>query len=212
MQNELSSMLYAVVRNQALHAKWLNTFSYLEYIGFRKIVKSQKMEEITGEVLEHAIEEGRHALLLKRIALKIGGSEFNSYRETTLFCPNEAEAYFQGLDQTCENKLSYESNDGLRAKLIYLYVTLLVEERALEVYSVYQKVLAEADQKLPLNGLLAEEERHLASVQASLRLYDPNFERHFSELKAVENKLSQKFLTALDLDLKRTRSDFEVFA
>ena len=56
------------MRNPNLHARWLNMFSYLEYIGFRKIVKSQGAENLSLETLGHAVEEGRHALMLKKFA------------------------------------------------------------------------------------------------------------------------------------------------
>ena len=61
-QDRLESLIGAVVADRALHARWLNTFSYLEYVGFRKIVKSQRAEGLTAAILGHACEEARHAL------------------------------------------------------------------------------------------------------------------------------------------------------
>ena len=40
--NCLEGLISQIVADPALHARWLNTFSYLEYVGFRKIVKSQR--------------------------------------------------------------------------------------------------------------------------------------------------------------------------
>jgi hypothetical protein len=78
-ENRLESLVDKIVADQVLHARWLNTFSYLEYVGFRKIVKSQKAEALTAAILGHACEEGRHALGLKKLALRLGGAEFDSY-------------------------------------------------------------------------------------------------------------------------------------
>lgn len=39
-QNRLEDLVERIVADPALHARWLNTFSYLEYVGIRKIVKS----------------------------------------------------------------------------------------------------------------------------------------------------------------------------
>jgi hypothetical protein len=54
-QDRLESLIGAVVADPALHARWLNTFSYLEYVGFRKIVKSQRAEVLTAAILGHAL-------------------------------------------------------------------------------------------------------------------------------------------------------------
>jgi len=40
--NCLEGLISQIVADPALHARWLNTFSYLEYVGFRKILKSQR--------------------------------------------------------------------------------------------------------------------------------------------------------------------------
>ncbi len=101
-QDRLEDLIGTIVADPALHARWLNTFSFLEYIGFRKIVKSQRAEVLTAAVLGHACEEGRHALGLKKLAVKLGGSAFNSYAPEALLCGEEAAAYFQDLDQACE--------------------------------------------------------------------------------------------------------------
>jgi hypothetical protein len=58
-QNPIETAIAAIVVDKKLHARWLNTFSYLEYIGFRKIVKSQMAEALTNKVISHALEEGR---------------------------------------------------------------------------------------------------------------------------------------------------------
>jgi hypothetical protein len=57
-QNPVETAIAAIVVDKKLHARWLNTFSYLEYIGFRKIVKSQMAEALTNKVISHALEEG----------------------------------------------------------------------------------------------------------------------------------------------------------
>jgi hypothetical protein len=83
-QNRLEDLVERIVADPALHARWLNTFSYLEYVGFRKIVKSQRAEVLTAAILGHACEEGRHALGLKKLAIKLGGARFDSYAPETL--------------------------------------------------------------------------------------------------------------------------------
>jgi len=195
-QDRLEDLIGAVVADPALHARWLNTFSYLEYVGFRKIVKSQRTEVLTAAILGHACEEGRHALGLKKLAIKLGGAQFDSYAPETLLCGEEAEAYFQDLDQACDAAFADRSGEQ-RGKLTYCYVTWLVERRALDVYQVYKRALGESEIARKLGGLLAEETKHLADVEALLHAGDPDFSTRSTEFKAVEAALYQNFIDAL---------------
>ncbi len=199
-ENRLDGLISEIVADQALHAKWLNTFSFLEYVGFRKIVKSQKAEALSGAVLNHALEEGRHALGLKKLAVKLGGPAFNSYAPEALLCGEEAEAYFQSLDAACDEALS-DHPEAERAKLVYCYVTWLIERRALGVYGAYKKALGDSEVARKLDGLLAEESRHLADVETSLHAGDPGFSARSVAFEAVEAGLYAAFVEALARDL-----------
>ncbi|MDQ6867976.1 MAG: hypothetical protein M3178_06080 [Pseudomonadota bacterium] len=201
-QNRLESLVDRIVADPALHARWLNTFSYLEYVGFRKIVKSQRAEVLTAAILGHACEEGRHALGLKKLAVKLGGAEFDSYAPEVLLCGEEAEAYFQDLDKACDEALAGRSGEE-RGKLTYCYVTWLVERRALDVYQGYKRALGGSEIARKLGGLLAEETKHLADVEAVLHTGDPEFSTRSKEFEAVEAALYQNFVSALTRTLAR---------
>jgi hypothetical protein len=199
-QDRLESLVAKIAADPALHARWLNTFSYLEYVGFRKIVKSQRAEALTAAILGHACEEGRHALVLKKLAVKIGGGEFDSYRPEVLLCGEEAEGYIQGLDQSCEEAFA-DRSEAERAKLTYGYVTWLVERRALDVYQTYKKALGETGVARKLTSLLAEEVKHLSDIEALLHASDPEFAAQSKEFQAVEAGLYQNFIDALTREL-----------
>lgn len=201
MGDKLAILLTGIVSDSDLHAKWLNTFSYLEYIGFRKIVKSQGGDRLDAETLAHAVEEGRHALLLKKLALKTGGSKYNTYALDALLCGAEAEGYFQTLDNACESQVRFQAPNQDCVRLTYLYVTWLVELRALSVYGLYQEALRAAGIPAPLNGLLAEEDKHLGAVERELFALDPDFAERAAKLKEMEASLYQDFLFALARDL-----------
>lgn len=201
-QDRLQSLVASIVAEPALHARWLNTFSYLEYVGFRKIVKSQRAETLSAAILGHACEEGRHALSLKKLAIKLGGAPFDSYQPEVLLCGEEAEAYLQDLDKACEEAFA-ERPDEERARLTYGYVTLLVERRALDVYNTYKKVLGETEITRKLTSLLAEEVKHLADIEGLLQTADPAFAVRSKEFEAVEARLYQNFIDALTRELAR---------
>lgn len=197
MHRKIEEFLPLIVKSDELHAKLLNTFSFLEYIGFRKIVKSQRAEDLDCETLGHAIEEGRHALLLKKLAVKVGGSRFDSYTASELMAGEDAEDYFQSLDAACEKLLEGQIAGASLTRLTYLYVTWLIELRALSVYGAYQKAARENGMQPPLGGLLAEEDRHLEAVENELRARDERFARRSVEMKALEETFYQIYLLAL---------------
>jgi len=201
-QDRLENLIGVVVADPALHARWLNTFSYLEYVGFRKIVKSQRAEVLTAAILGHACEEARHALGLKRLAIKLGGAPFDSYAPEVLLCGEEAEAYFQDLDKACDEAFAGRS-EAERGNLTYCYVTWLVERRALDVYQIYKRALGESEIARKLGGLLAEEIKHLADVEALLLAGDPEFSTRSKGFEAVEAALYQNFIDALTRTLAR---------
>jgi hypothetical protein len=194
--NCLEGLISQIVADPALHARWLNTFSYLEYVGFRKILKSQRAEVLTTAILTHACEEGRHALGLKKLAVKLGGAGFDSYAPQVLLCGEEAEAYFQDLDQFCDEAFADRSADE-RVRLAYGYVTWLVERRALDVYGLYKSALGDSEIARKLSSLLAEETKHLSDIEALLQAADPAFSTRSKEFEAVENSLYEVFLAAL---------------
>jgi hypothetical protein len=200
LQQRFEQLVTLVVSDQQLHARWLNTFSFLEYIGFRKIVKSQKAEALSAEVLAHALEEGRHAMSLKKLALKIGGKAFDSYAPEAMLCGEAAEDYFQTLDHACDEALSDQSEER-RSALVYLYVTWLVEIRALEIYSAYRKVLAAVPGLQALDGLLAEEEQHLSRVAAELQKRDPDFATRSKTFSVLEAELYEKIILAFEAEV-----------
>lgn len=194
--DRLEAVIASVVKDDHVHARWLNTFSFLEYIGFRKIVKSQRAEVLNRALLTHALEEGRHALLLKKLAVKLGGQAFDFYRPETMFCSDAAKTYFRELDHGCDEKFAHLAEIE-RAKLVYLYVTWLIERRALDVYGCYKKVLGDSDLAPKLNALLAEEVGHLRAVEAGIAAGDPEHASRSREFEALEAGLYDDFVEAL---------------
>ncbi len=196
----LTKLTSTIVADPQLHARWLNTFSFLEYVGFRKIVKSQKAESLSAEVLGHALEEGLHAMSLKKLAIKIGGKAFDSYAPEAMLCGEAAEDYFQTLDHACHEALSDQSEET-RTALVYLYVTWLIEIRALDVYTEYRKALASIGYAQALDGLLAEEEQHLSRVAGALQKRDADFATRSKAFSALEAGLYEKILGAFEAEV-----------
>jgi hypothetical protein len=204
-QHRLEACVGAIVADERLHARWLNTFSYLEYVGFRKIVKSQRAEALTADILTHALEEGRHALGLKKLAIKIGGEAFAHYAPDAMLCGDEAEEYFQSLDEACDAVFA-DRPDALRARLVYCYVTWLIERRALQVYGVYKAALGASPVAARIAGLLVEEDRHLADIERDLAAADADFAARAGKLEDIEARLYETFIDALVAALARPKT------
>jgi hypothetical protein len=198
MSTELNHLLEVLVSDSQLHARFINTFSYLEYLGFRKIVKSQRSEEIDTDVLTHALEEARHALKLKRYAIKLGGPNFHRYTEEAMLCRKEAENYFKFLDESVCNSFQTFTQKEI-SRLTYLYVTLLVEIRALGIYTEYHKLAGSAGS--PFGGILLEEENHLSVVETELKSLDRDMPIRLQKFKTIENKLYELFVHALRIEI-----------
>ena len=198
--DRLASLMPIVVKDDALHARWLNTFSYLEYVGFRKIIKSQRADGLSRASLNHALEEGGHAFLLKNLAVKVGGKAFDFYTPETMLCAAAAGAYFQNLDHGCDEKFA-ALPDAERSKIVYLYVTWLIERRALDVYGRYKDVLGTSPLAPQLDDLLGEEVGHLRQVEASLAAGDPDHATRAPALEAFEQELFDTFVSALAQEL-----------
>ena len=198
--DRLAALMPIVIKDDALHARWLNTFSYLEYVGFRKIIKSQRADMLSRAFLNHALEEGGHAFLLKNMAVKVGGKAFDYYTPETMLCPEAASAYFQNLDHGCDEKFA-ALPDLERSTIVYHYVTWLIERRALDVYGRYRDALGASPLAAQLDDLLGEEVGHLRQVEALLAAGDPGHEARAPALEAFETDLFDTFVAALAREL-----------
>ncbi len=158
------SILKDIVQFPETHALFLNTLSLLEYIGARKIMKSQEESRITPTTLAHMTEEIRHAQIIKKLAVKIGGTAVKTYAEESLICGHEARAYIQAIDHAAQNVV------GLKNSWVnYLLTTLVIEERAQELYPFYDDLLKPLGLGGPLRAIFREEEEHLEQVIQSLK-------------------------------------------
>ncbi|MGP8232254.1 MAG: hypothetical protein ACLQL2_06255 [Methylovirgula sp.] len=198
--DRLASLMPIVIKDDHLHARWLNTFSYLEYVGFRKIIKSQRADVLSRAFLNHALEEGGHAFLLKNMAVKVGGKDFDFYTPETMLCAQAAGAYFQNLDHGCDEKFA-SLPDFERSKVVYLYVTWLIERRALDVYGRYKEALGASALSAQLDELLDEEVGHLRQVEAGLAAGDPEHATRARAFEALEQNLFETFVAALAQEL-----------
>ena len=190
----LLRILERVITQDSLHARWLNTLSYLEYIGTRKILKSLPSAILNKAFLEHIQEESRHSLFFKALAEKISGTE-KGYKEHELIAGIAAKNYFKQVDH-------YSVKFSFSNPLVsYLYTTYVVEQRALAVYSFYQDLLKKSKKPFSIQAVLNDEKEHLDFVIQRLKGMDPLWQKNLDEISHFEHQKYFSLLVEVEKDV-----------
>lgn len=191
----LAEMLKGIVADDALHAKWLNTLSYLENCGARKIAACEHPTLVKEEMLKHASEEFRHAHYLKRQIEKVSHKSMDSYCVEYMLGGSATLHYLSSLDVKVSRYLKDCGLTGHKIKeAAYLLVTYAIELRADELYSRYDEVLKAGKSKVAVKSILLEEEEHLNEMIAGLKNMPSGFE-HAEHACAIESALCCSWLT-----------------
>jgi hypothetical protein len=149
-----------------LLARFFNTLSYLEHIGSRKILACKF--DFGEEQLRHAAEETRHALRFKEMSRTLAPDMYDDYTVYSLLGGNAAFFYFQRLDAMVRAFL--QSKTLLQLPMVnYLLVTYIVETRAASLYPNLQDFIEERHLPISLKSIIAEENRHLDDIKASMK-------------------------------------------
>ena len=128
---QIEPLLTTIVASNELHAKWLNTLSFLENCGARKIAACEHPTLVKEEMLKHATEEFRHAHHLKRQIERVSFSQMDTYSLSFMLGRTATLHYLAALDLRASR---YLKTLGLSKHSIkeaaYLLVTYAIELRA----------------------------------------------------------------------------------
>ncbi len=187
------TFLDQAIADAGSHVRFLNLLSMLEHMGSRKIMLSQMKGILTQDILKHLAEETRHAFFFKREAEKLAQRAIEGYAPADTLCMAAGQFYFGRLDAG----LSAALPDRRHAEIAYLWVSLVVELRALWVYRFYQKALAGANYPMFLKSIIAEEDRHLEAMVGRLEALGFDATAALPGAIALEKSLFARLLTAL---------------
>lgn len=190
----LLKVLEKIISNEGLHARWLNSLSYLEYIGARKMLKSLPAHILSKAFLDHIHEETRHSLFFKNLAQKIAQKNL-SFKEHELLVPQAGNDYFQQVDHYSV-KFSFSN-----PVISYLYTTYVVEQRAIAIYSLYDEILKRKGLSFSLQAILNDELTHLDFVFKKIQKTDPLWESSLEEISHFEHQKYFSFLIALEKEV-----------
>jgi hypothetical protein len=183
-----------------LHAKWLNTLSYLENCGARKIATCEHQTLVKEEMLKHAAEEFRYAHHLKRQIEKVSPYSLETYSLSLMIGKVQTLHYLSALNL---NTSKYLRACGLSRNSIkeaaYLLVTYAIELRAEELYHTYHEALRQAGSKVTAKSILLEEKEHLNEMIEGLKNLPSGFLQG-EHICAMEGSLCGKWMNALMQD------------
>ena len=194
---ELSSrtraVLDAIVAEPPRHARMINTLSLLEHMGSHKIMATQHSAAIDQATLKHMAEEAHHAFFMKRQAEKTAERALE-YVAADLLAPSSARMYFQRLEGATVKALGERRS----SRAAYLYMSMIVEFRALWFYGLYEQALKRAHHALSLKRVLGEEQAHLGDMAERLEAGGELDDSRASQVLAAERKLYARLLGALE--------------
>lgn len=201
-EKPIKKLLSAIVAVPCLHAKWLNTLSFLENCGARKIAACEHPTLVKEAMLRHAAEEFRHAHHLKRQMAKIAWDPLPDYTSTHILGGLSTLHYLRALDlKTC----CYLKKRGLTKAAIkeaaYLLVTYAIELRAGELYPLYDQALRHIRSSVTVRAIILEEKEHLEEMQEELRQL-PLGLFYAEQIAQFEGQLCKRWLESLSHTLK----------
>ena len=186
------SLLNRIVAEDAAHARLINTLSMLEHMGSDKIMATQRGADIDQATLKHVAEEAHHAFFMKRQAEKVAGRAME-YARRDLLAPAAARMYFQRLELAMLRVLERQRS----SRAAYLYMSMIVEFRALWFYRLYQQTLKRAGHAMSLKRILGEEQSHLGDIAHRLEMAGELSNARVTAFLACERKLYERLLGAL---------------
>lgn len=196
---DIHNVMQHIIQQDELHAKWLNTLSFMENAGARKISLCEHPTEVGIIQLKHAAEEHRHAYYLKKQIGKLGTSVCTSYDDKYLIAPIYTKQYLHQLDiKSCRYlKETFNLSGNALKYAAYLFVTYAIEVRADELYPIYQHTLDLMKSKVIVKSIILEEEGHLEEMITQLELFNPQWEIYAKDILAIEQSLHQEWIAAI---------------
>ena len=187
LEKPLKQLLATIVSSHELHAKWLNTLSFLENCGARKIAACEHPTLVKDEMLKHAAEEFRHAHHLKRQIGKIVSQPMDTYALSYMLGGTATLHYLTTLDlQTSRYLKTLNLSKNAIKEAAYLLVTYAIELRAEELYPIYDEALRRAGSPVAVKSILLEEKEHLHEMREGLSKLPLGF-THADHICALES-------------------------
>ena len=204
--NYWKSILTELVELPRLHARFLNTLSLMEYMGARKIMKSQLEKNIDTQVLAHMTEEIRHAQIFKKMALKLSGKRLVTYEDFHLLAGRQGRNYIQSVDRSVAEILNHENS-----RENYLLSTLIIEERANEIYPFYAHLMKPLGFGSQVSNVFQEEKNHLEQIRRQIMQSGQLDSSKMEFLYKVEEEAFGVFMGEVKIQIDRSKTGGDTY-
>ncbi|MGH2622665.1 MAG: hypothetical protein ACRDE7_03280 [Sphingobacterium sp.] len=188
-----------IIKQDIMHAKWLNALSFMENAGARKISACEDPVDTNIIQLKHAAEEHRHAYYLKKQIKKLSVIGFQTYTSSSLLGGRSTYHYLHKLDmQVCRYLKNHFDLEKINLKYAaYLLVTYAIEIRADHLYPIYQTTLDRCGSKVMVKNIIIEEKGHLQEMVDQLKAFDPDWEIHANQAIQMEKLVFEKWMNTV---------------
>ncbi|MCY3975085.1 MAG: hypothetical protein OXF02_06065 [Simkaniaceae bacterium] len=195
----LSTLLLNIVQDEVLHARWLNTLSFLENCGAKKIAACEHPTLVREEMLKHAAEEFRHSLYLKRQIGRCSGFVCPDYSPPYILGGFASLRYLDRLDLLTSRFLVEQISSDKRKvrEMAYLLVTYAIEVRARKLYPSYEQVLRGCGSRVFVKSIILEEEEHLREMEGGIAKMVSGV-TYARRIRLFEEGLFRKWMQALE--------------
>lgn len=178
-----------------MHYLWQKSLSYLEYIGYRKMMKSLPQPIETNQAFQHISDEIRHSFLFQKLADKsLESLDYAPKFGNVLI--GMAEDYFQALDAKIDDWVE-KNFTSKNTEYCYILTSYVIEKRAMEVYPFYQAQLLEDPARHVVTQIIKDEKDHLASLEDKMFSIPKLKKIMDSEVWSYEEEIFQNYMDRL---------------
>ena len=198
------ALLDRIIAAPAVHARLLNTFSRMEYVGVRKLLKSRRSDVLDLDCLQHILDETIHAMRLKKAAVALAqgsgpaapGTQVATFAAADTLAGDAGEDYLQGVDRAAEEAL-VDLEASARTDVNYLLTSAAIEIRAQAFYPLYEGRLRSHGINLSVAAIMKDEDRHLGEMAARLAAALPDWRARLERVLGAEARLFARFVDAV---------------
>jgi hypothetical protein len=202
------SLLERIIARPAVHARLVNTFARMEYVGVRKMLKSRRSESLDLDGLQHVLDETVHALRLKKAALALAatsGVAVPTFAARDTLAGALGEGYMQGVDHAALAALA-DLPETRKVEVNYLLSSAAIEVRAQAFYPIYESCLRAAGAPVSVAAIMRDEDRHLAEMGERLAAALPDWSARLDQVLLAEAVLFDQFFAAIQAELTAAES------
>lgn len=176
-QQEMVEFAEEVCASPLLLGKYLNMLSLLEFIGARALINTFATQVENNETnLKHVLEEARHSLTLRKMGEKLARRKLE-YNDDGVFTYRTSDYFIKRMIAHVHNDLmndpDLKQNSDKRHRFVILYVSGILEVRAVWWYTIFNAEIFKRNYKINFNQVLLDEEGHISSIDEEISATDP---------------------------------------